>query len=386
MHHAMSSFNARACFARKCWRVHRMSVECGVHSLISLIAWSLKASVPTKTLTLVNRALCVDVNMKSSKEIQRKARHRLKPIITIVGSVNMDLVIRVPRFPAPGETISGRDFQTIPGGKGANQAVAAARMGAEVHFIGSVGNDNFGERLERGLAHEGIELAHLSHWSEGATGIAMIYVSDAGQNMIVISPGANGQLTLKHIDWAKDVIGASQILLCQLETPLAIVSHAINIAHAAGVPVILNPAPATPLPRELIARVAYLIPNETEASLLTGIEVTDGVSAQRACVALREQGAANVVITLGEQGVVSLSENDEFQSQSATRVSVVDTTGAGDTFVGSFAVEIAQGRSLHDAIAFAQSAAALKITKLGAQASIPTRDAVAAFIRESRTV
>ena len=305
----------------------------------------------------------------------------MKPSIVVVGSVNMDLVIRAPRMPAPGETIAGSGFRTIPGGKGANQAVAAARMGADVHFIGSVGGDDFGVRLKQGLADDGIDLTHLSVLKEESTGVAMIILDAKGQNSIVLSPGANGRVTPEQIEACADTIAGARMLVCQLETPLAAVTRAVDIAYDKGVPVILNPAPAVPLDRALLAKIKYLIPNETEASLLSGVQVADAETAGAAARRLVDDGVEQVLITLGDKGVVSSLEDRATSSVPAIPVPVVDTTGAGDTFVGSLAVELASGRSVREAVQYAQYAAALKVTKLGAQTSIPRRDEVVAFMQ-----
>jgi ribokinase len=304
----------------------------------------------------------------------------MKPII-VVGSVNMDLVIRAPRMPAPGETIAGSGFRAIPGGKGANQAVAAARTGAEVHFIGSIGGDDFGLRLKRGLADEGIDLSHLSVLEDESTGVAMIILDAKGQNSIVLSPGANGRVTPEQIETCADTIASARMLVCQLETPLTAVTRAIDIAYDNEVPVILNPAPAVPLNRRLLAKIKYLIPNETEASLLSGVQVVDGETARAAARRLTDEGVEQVLITLGDKGVVSVLKDGTVLSIPAIVVPVVDTTGAGDTFVGSLAVELANGKSVREAIQYAQYAAALKVTKLGAQTSIPHRDEVERFIQ-----
>lgn len=305
----------------------------------------------------------------------------MKPSIVVVGSVNMDLVIRAPRMPAPGETIAGSGFQTIPGGKGANQAVAAARMGAEVHFIGSVGSDDFGRRLREGLAADGIDLTHLAVVEDESTGVAMIILDAAGQNSIVLSPGANGRVTPEQIEACGDTIARARMLVCQLETPIPAVTRAVDIAYDKRVPVILNPAPAVPLDRSLLAKISYLIPNETEASLLSGVQVVDAETAGVAAHRLIDDGVEEVLITLGDRGVMYALEDGVVSSAPAIRVPVVDTTGAGDTFVGTLAVELASARPIREAIQTAQAAAALKVTKLGAQTSIPRRDEVMQFIR-----
>ncbi len=303
----------------------------------------------------------------------------MKPQICVVGSVNMDLVFRTPRMPAVGETLHGHEFRQIPGGKGANQAVAAARQGADVRFIGAVGDDGFGDFSQQSLSTDGISLTHLSRIPGVATGVAGILVEDNGSNSIVLAAGANASLTPAHIDAAAADIRSAQILLCQLETPLNTVTQAIATARAAGVKVILNPAPAQDLSPELLAQVDYLILNETEAGQLSGIAVTDNASAQAASEKLLSMGVGQVLLTMGGHGA-QITQAGLSQFIPAIRVDVVDTTAAGDTFVGAFAVGIANGLSLLEASQEAQYTAALTVTKLGAQTSIPQRAEVLAFM------
>lgn len=303
----------------------------------------------------------------------------MKPQICVVGSVNMDLVFRTPRMPAVGETLHGHEFRQIPGGKGANQAVAAARQGADVRFIGAVGDDGFGDFSQQSLSADGISLTHLSRIPGVATGVAGILVEDNGSNSIVLAAGANASLTPAHIDAAAADIRSAQILLCQLETPLNTVTQAIATARAAGVKVILNPAPAQDLSPELLAQVDYLILNETEAGQLSGIAVTDNASAQAASEKLLSMGVGQVLLTMGGHGA-QITQAGLSQFIPAIRVDVVDTTAAGDTFVGAFAVGIANGLSLLEASQEAQYTAALTVTKLGAQTSIPRRAEVLAFM------
>lgn len=303
----------------------------------------------------------------------------MKPQICVVGSVNMDLVFRTPRMPAVGETLHGHEFRQIPGGKGANQAVAAARQGADVRFIGAVGDDGFGDFSQQSLSADGISLTHLSRIPGVATGVAGILVEDNGSNSIVLAAGANASLTPAHIDAAAADIRSAQILLCQLETPLNTVTQAIATARAAGVRVILNPAPAQDLSPELLAQVDYLILNETEAGQLSGIAVTDNTSAQAASEKLLSMGVGQVLLTMGGHGA-QITQAGLSQFIPAIRVDVVDTTAAGDTFVGAFAVGIANGLSLLEASQEAQYTAALTVTKLGAQTSIPQRAEVLAFM------
>ncbi len=303
----------------------------------------------------------------------------MKPRITVVGSVNMDLVFRTPRMPAVGETLHGHAFCQVAGGKGANQAVAAARQGAEITFIGAIGDDNFGVSSRQSLGAEKIDLTYLTTSTGIATGVAGILVDDSGNNSIVVTAGANATLSVAHIDAASAVIAATQFLICQLETPLPTVTRAIELAHAHGVRVIFNPAPAQALPDTLLAMTDYLVVNETEASQLSGIEVTGQDSARQAAQALLGRGALAVLLTMGEHGTMIADKNGD-QFIPAISVDVIDTTAAGDTFVGAFAVGLANGLTLYHASVEAQYAAALAVTKLGAQTSIPTRQEVLEFM------
>ena len=235
-----------------------------------------------------------------------QTRQTARPRITVVGSVNMDLVFRTPRMPAPGETIAGHEFRQIPGGKGANQAVAAARLGGAVTMIGRLGDDAFGAQLRACLVDDGIDVGHLGTQAGVASGVAGILVDDAGRNSIVLAPGANMALTADTVAALAPAIESADLLVCQLETPLASVERAIAIARGAGVTVVFNPAPMQALPPALLAQVDYLIVNETEAAQLSGIDVTDTASAGRAAQALRKRGAHEVLLTMGGQGVLPI--------------------------------------------------------------------------------
>lgn len=303
----------------------------------------------------------------------------MKPRITVVGSVNMDLVFRTPRMPAVGETLHGHEFRQIPGGKGANQAVAAARQGAAVSFIGAVGADGFGVFSRACLAAEDMELSHLASVDGVATGVAGILVDDQGNNSIVLAAGANAVVSEAQVEAASAAIASAKLLLCQLEIPLSSVARAIQIASAQGVQVILNPAPAQALDDALLQQVDYLIVNETEATQLSGIAVTDQASAQSAAQQLLQRGVGTVLLTMGEHGAL-ITEAGGSQFIPAVKVDVVDTTAAGDTFVGAFAVGLATGQSVLQASHEAQYAAALAVTKLGAQTSIPSRQEVLQFM------
>ncbi|OMG73626.1 ribokinase [Burkholderia ubonensis] len=297
------------------------------------------------------------------------------PRVAVVGSINIDLVVCAPRLPLPGETLLGSTFQTVHGGKGANQAVAAARLGASVAMIGCVGDDAFGARLHGALAAERIDVCHLQRVAGATTGVAAITVGEGGANSIVVVPGANACLDTARIDAARDTIAQAALLVCQLEVPMLTVAHAIAGAVAHRTPVLLNPAPAQPLADALLAQVDYLVVNESEAASLTGIAVDDDASAARAADALRAKGVRNVLVTLGARGVCWRGDAGCGRRHAETVVAI-DTTAAGDTFVGGFAAARAGGASMDDAIDFGQRAAAISVTRHGAQTSIPTRDEV----------
>jgi len=303
-------------------------------------------------------------------------------MIVIIGSINMDLVLRVPRMPLPGETISGGQFRTIPGGKGANQAVACARLSADsvkVAMVACLGDDAFGAELRAALRKDGIDDSHVTTIPDTASGIASILVDDNGQNSIVLASGANAELSPAHIDAARGLIEQARIVVLQLESPLPTVIHAIRLAHALGKTVVLNPAPAQALPTELLGHIDYLVPNEIEAAMLAGMPASDirieNDNDERIAAVigkLRAAGSTNVLVTLGEKGVYAALESgsEHFDAQA---VKAIDTTAAGDTFIGGFVAALAEGRSEADAIALGQRAAAISVARVGAQTSIPTR-------------
>jgi ribokinase len=294
--------------------------------------------------------------------------------VAVVGSLNMDLVARAPRLPHPGETLAGRTFAQVAGGKGGNQAVAAARLGAQVSMLGCVGADGNGTQLRAGLEAEGIDCAALET-GKAATGVALIIVDDASQNAIVIVAGSNGEVTSETIARHEAVLAAAEVVICQLETPPDAVRAALAAARRLGKTVILNPAPATgPLPADWLPLIDYLIPNELEAAALTGLPVNTPEDAVKAAAVLHAAGARNVLVTLGARGVhATLDGAAGAILYEAPKVKAVDTTAAGDTFIGGFAAQLAQGASVETAIRFAQRAAALSVTRAGAQPSIPTR-------------
>jgi len=290
--------------------------------------------------------------------------------VVVVGSLNMDLVARAPRLPVPGETLLGGSFATVPGGKGGNQAVAAARLGARTAMIGCVGDDAFGRELRARLEGDGVDCRGLREAPGLSSGVALIVVDDAGRNGIVVVSGGNGQLAPADVDRHESLIGGARVVALQLETPLATVEHAARRAQALGKTVVLNPAPAQALPPALVACAEYLVPNEIEAAMLSGIPVDSIESAAEAARALRARGAGNVLVTLGERGVVAVTARG-VRHHPAEKVRAVDTTAAGDTFIGGFCAALVRGRSLEEAIGFAQSAAAISVTRPGAQTSIP---------------
>lgn len=296
--------------------------------------------------------------------------------VVVLGSLNADLILRCPQLPLPGQTVHGRDFETAPGGKGANQAVAAARLGASVSFIGCVGDDDFGRNARLTLTREGIDTDHLHTVSGVATGVALILVDDAAQNCIALAAGANAALSTAHVDAAATLIQHAALLICQLESPLPVVQYAIALAHAAGVPVLLNPAPAQRLPPELLAQVDTLVPNETEAAVLLGLPPGAAFDAAAAATRLRGAGPRHVIITLGADGV-QLAADGICTRLAAPRARAVDTTGAGDAFIGAYAAAVCEGADLTAAVEYAQRAAALSVTKAGAIAAMPRRHELA---------
>ena len=292
--------------------------------------------------------------------------------IIVIGSSNTDMVVKTVSFPVPGQTIMGGEFFMFSGGKGANQAVAAARMGHDVLFICKTGNDIFGQRAVEEFKKEGINTKYIAIDAEKASGTALILVDISGENEIVVAPGANEAMTEMNIDIAENEIAVSEVVLLQLEIPLTTVLHAAKKAHSLGKKVILNPAPAQALPEGLFSYLFLITPNETEASLLTGVTVGDIDSARKAATLLLEKGVENVIITLGAQGAFFKNKIKEILVN-APAVNAVDTTAAGDTFNGVLAGEITLGKGWKDAIEIACRAASISVTRMGAQASMPYR-------------
>jgi ribokinase len=303
--------------------------------------------------------------------------------IVVIGSSNTDMIIRVPRIPRAGETLLGGEFLTAAGGKGANQAVGAARAGGKVRLIARVGRDAFGDQAIAGLRCDGIDVSWVFRDKLAASGVALIFVAKDGENSIAVAGGANGKLSPADVKKAAGVIRSAAVLVAQLETPLATVTAAVEVAVKAGVPVILNPAPARPLPNSLLELISILTPNETEAEILTGIKVTGEAAAAKACAKLRSRGVRTVILTLGQRGAF-LADVDGQRLVPGFKVKTVDSTAAGDIFNGALSVALAEGKTVLDAVRFANAAAALSVTRLGAQPSAPTRADVEKFLRRRR--
>lgn len=302
--------------------------------------------------------------------------------IAVVGSSNTDMIIKTAKIPRPGETILGGEFHMAAGGKGANQAVAAARAGGDVAFIARIGTDIFGKKAVEGFIHDRIDVKHVYKDRRSASGIALIIVGADGENNIVVASGANSHLSTEDIRRAERAISSANILLMQLETPLETVRKAAEIAAAQGVPVILNPAPARALDDRLLRQIAILTSNETETEILTGIKIKKESDMAKAAQRLLNKGVRTVFITLGSKGVFVAAKTEKIRRIiPAFKVKAVDTTAAGDVFNGALAVALAEGRPLLDAARFANAAAALSVTKLGAQPSAPYRKDIDKLIK-----
>jgi ribokinase len=306
----------------------------------------------------------------------------VQPKIVVVGSFNTDLLVRTPRMPVRGETILGSDYQTGPGGKGANQAVAAARLKADVAMVVKLGTDDLGDRAERSLRNEGIATDFVLRTSATHTGVAFIIVDAEGENMIVVAAGANEILTPEDVEAAREAIVTADVLLVELEVPLETVSYALRVAREAGVLTVLNPAPGQPLGAEMLQLVDVLTPNETEAQLITGRSIGNVAEAESAAWSLLDMGVGRVVVTLGANGALIVAPEGA-QHIPGRRVQVVDTTGAGDAFNGALAVALAEGQRMAEAVAFANAAAALQVTKVGTAPAMPYRADVEAFLGEA---
>jgi len=303
--------------------------------------------------------------------------------IVVVGSFNMDLVVRLPVIPKPGETLLGGVFATYPGGKGSNQAVAAARLGGEVTMVGRVGADAFGDQLLKMARSEGIDTRFVGIDSQAATGVALIEVDAEGRNSIAVASGANFTLTAADVAAAFAQIGQVDLVVMPLETPIDTIVTAAELARRAGARVVLNPAPAQHLAPELLKNIDVLIPNEHEAAFMTGIEIRSLQDASQAAEHLLRSGPASVIVTLGSQGALiaeAAEPKPTYTRTAAFPVKALDTTAAGDGFVGGLAVALGEGYSLPAAARFASAAAAISVTRAGAQPSLPTRAEVEEFL------
>lgn len=302
----------------------------------------------------------------------------LKPKITVIGSLNMDIVVEAARSPEQGETVLGEKVHFIPGGKGANQAVAAARLGAETRVIGSLGHDEFGKRLLTSLQNEQIDTSGVKQVDHIHSGIASILLSE-NDNRIIVVPGANFECVPEDLEQKKELIQKGDIVLLQMEIPLPTVEYAIRLAKDHQKKVVLNPAPATKLSREVLALIDYITPNRSELSILTGQKIADEKDLAKAMSALIDLGPQHVITTLGDEGAAYMDGKRKLKKISGYQVSVVDTTGAGDAFNAAFAYSIAVGGTLEEAVSFAVKVSALKVTKLGAQTGMPYLEEVERF-------
>lgn len=298
------------------------------------------------------------------------------PHITVIGSVNTDLVVRSATIPLPGQTLMGHSFIITGGGKGANQAVAAARLGGTVSLVAKIGADAFGKISEDNFRQEGIILSQLYTDTAAPSGVAVIVVDDNGENVIVVAPGANASLNEADIVLSEPVIENAGIVLLQLEIPMDTVAAAVKLAKKHNRMILLNPAPAAVIPDDILRSIYIITPNESEAGTLTGIAVTGIATAQQACNKLHEKGIPVVIITMGSKGAYLSSDEHKGLIAGFSHVKAVDTVAAGDTFCGALGIAIAEKKDLHAAVKFANAAAALSVTKAGAQASIPGRVAV----------
>ncbi len=298
--------------------------------------------------------------------------------ILVVGSINMDLVTYTSKTPKIGETVLGKTFSQIPGGKGANQAVAMARLGADVSMIGRVGKDSFGEVLIEGMKRDGLKTDGIEEVEGVSTGIASIVVDDSAHNSIIVVPGANFEIDESDLARHRRMYEESDIVVHQLETPLNVVEASLKLAKDLGKTTILNPAPAKELSDEMIANVDYLIPNETELELLSGMEVRDEEDVLKAAKVLMDKGVEKLVVTLGSKGAMYIDGN-ETKKVNAYKVDAVDTTAAGDSFIGGLATALANGKNFEEAMEFAARVGAITVTRRGAQTSLPTLEEVENF-------
>jgi ribokinase len=302
------------------------------------------------------------------------------PTVTVVGSSNTDLTVRVAQLPRAGETVLGSDAEKAAGGKGANQAVAARRLGADVYFVGCIGGDSFGDEAVGQLAAAGLRLDHLRRVPDSPSGLALIAVAAGGENTIVVAPGANSFLSVRDVDQAEQALRVAQVVVAQLEIPAAPVQRAFELARAAGAVTLLNPAPAQSVSDILLAVTDVLVCNETEAQALTGLGASDADEAEQSALALRERGPRLVALTRGAAGC-ALASDEGIAHVPAFPVTAVDATAAGDAFIGALAYQLAAGVAPLEAARYASAAAALSVQRSGAQPSLPTAEEVERFLR-----
>lgn len=304
----------------------------------------------------------------------------MKKRIVVVGSSNTDMIVKTSRLPQAGETVIGGKFFMAPGGKGANQAVAAARAGGNVAFIARVGEDMFGRKAIEGFRRDQINVDYVFKDKEAPSGIALIFVSETGENSIAVASGANARLSPQDLEKAKKTITQADVLLIQLEVPLETVRAAVEIASAAGVRIILNPAPAQKLDDKLLKKISILSPNETEAELLSGINIRGKSGVSEAARILLSRGMEAVLVTLGSKGIY-VATKESSRTAPAFKVKAVDTTAAGDVFNGALAVALSEKKTIFESAVFANAAAAISVTKIGAQPSAPHRKEIESFLR-----
>ncbi len=302
------------------------------------------------------------------------------PKIVVVGSSNTDMVVKTARIPAPGETLVGGDLLMTAGGKGANQAVAAARLGGDVAFVGRVGMDMFGDRALADISAAGVDVSYVIRDPKAPSGVALIFVDDTGQNSIVVAPGANGLLTPADVDAARPAFERADVVVAQFEVPLDAVARVIDLARELGTPIIIDPAPATPIPHGFLDGVDFITPNDHEACALLGRPLDNSFDGPAAARALLAVGVKTAIITLGSKGALVATRDGCFEVD-APEVLAVDSTAAGDCFTGGLAVGLREGMGLDGAVSFACAAAALSVTKMGAQDSMPGRAEVEMKLR-----
>lgn len=295
--------------------------------------------------------------------------------VLVIGSANMDLVVFTGRFPQPGETIFGKKFEMFPGGKGSNQAVCCAKLGAKTYFIGKMGNDDFQKKLSLNMKNERVDIEHIFIDADESTGAALITVDGKGENEIVVISGSNMKLSPKNIEEKRELFSKVKVVIAQLEIPLNTVIKAAEISKKNDSVFILNPAPAKELPGKLISMIDFLTPNEIELELLSGIKVSDEKSIVKAAEKLLEKGVKNIIVTMGDKGAYLINKNER-KIFPANKVDIVDSTGAGDAFNGAFAFALSNGEDIDKAIELAISVASFSVTKMGAQSSMPGLDEI----------